>query len=82
MAREMSKLVADYTEKVEEHVNNGYSRAEDEKVEVTLEIKFRDEKGIQKISGDAIPRTLDAIATYVETKEDLSIEVKEVNFIK
>lgn len=77
MAKEEPKLVLDY-----EQILETYKRLEDKEIEVTLEINYKGKVGTQKISGDALQRTLLAISEYLEDKDHLEISIKEIKTIK
>lgn len=77
MAKEAPKLVLDY-----EHILETYRDLEDKDIEVTLEINYKGEVGTQKISGDALQRTLFALSEYLEDNYPLEISIKEIKTIK
>lgn len=77
MAKEAPKLVLEYEKLLET-----YSNLEDKDIEVTLEINYKGEVGTQKISGDALQRTLFALSEYLEDRDHLEISIKEVKTIK
>lgn len=77
MAKEAPKLVLDY-----EQILETYRNLEDKDIEVTLEINYKGEVGTQKISGDALQRTLFALSEYLEDNDPLEISIKEIKTIK
>lgn len=77
MAKEAPKLVLDY-----EQILETYRDLEDKDIEVTLEINYKGEVGTQKISGDALQRTLFALSEYLEDNYPLEISIKEIKTIK
>lgn len=77
MAKEAPKLVLDYEQILETHRN-----LEDGDIEVILEINYKGEIGTQKISGEAIHRTLFALSEYPKDGDQLEISIKEIKAIK
>lgn len=77
MAKEEPKLVLDY-----EQILETYRNLEDKDIEVTLEISYKGEVGTQKVSGEAIHRTLFALSEYLEDKDQLEISIKDIKTIK